>query len=115
MLRHFVGVIMTKELNCRNCANPDCGQSFKPKVYNAIYCGADCRKIITNKKVLQRYYDKKDRLSSKRICSTEDPPCGTILSRYNTESICEACKRERYIQRLVGWGWSEKKLRDEMK
>ena len=95
--------------NSRNCANPECNKAFLPKVYNAIYCSAECRKIITNQKVLQRYYDKKARLNSKRICKTKK--CSTILSRYNEEDICERCKRERYVQRLVGWGWSEAKVR----
>jgi len=80
-------------------------------VYNAIYCGAECRKVITNKKVLQRYYEKKERRNSRRVCLTKK--CGTVLSRYNEEDICEQCKRERFIQRLVGWGWSEYKLRRE--
>ena len=102
---------MTKESNCKSCANPDCGKSFVPKVYNAIYCGAECRKVITNKKVLQRYYEKKERRNSRRVCLTKK--CGTVLSRYNEEDICEQCKRERFIQRLVGGGWSEYKLRRE--
>jgi hypothetical protein len=33
------------------------------------------------------------------------------LSRYNQEDICEQCKRERLIMRLVGWGWDEAKVR----
>ena len=109
MRKHFVGVIMKRVSSSRNCVNPDCKKPFMPRVYNAIYCSAECRKIITNQKVLQRYYDKKARLSSRRICETGG--CDTILSRYNEEDICERCKRERFIKRLVGWGWSESKLR----
>ena len=109
MRKHFVGVITRKVSNCRNCANPDCGKEFTPRVYNAIYCSAECRKIITNQKVLQRYYDKKARLNSKRTCFTKG--CPTILSRYNQEDICERCKRERFVKRLVGWGWDEKEVR----
>ena len=104
--------MMTKELKWRNCENPECGVAFRPKVYNAIYCGSACRRIVTNQRVLQRYYDRKDRLNSKRICTTSK--CGTNLSRYNAEGICEKCKRERLVQRLVGWGWDERKVRKEM-
>ena len=100
---------MKEKLDFKNYANPDCLQSFMPKVYNAIYCGSTCRKIITNQKVLQRYYDKKARRNSRRVCDTLD--CNTVLSRYNDEDICEQCKRERFIMRLVGWGWNEAELR----
>jgi len=111
MRKHFVGVIMKKVSSSRICANSACKAEFMPKVYNAIYCGAECRKIITNQKVLQRYYDKKARLTSRRVCKTD--ACGRVLSRYNAEDICESCKRERFIKRLIGWGWDEKKLRSE--
>ena len=109
MRKHFVGVIQKKVSNYKACANSECKKEFIPRVYNAIYCSAECRKVITNQKVLQRYYDKKARLNSKRTCRTKG--CHTILSRYNAEDICETCKRERFIQRLVGWGWDEEKLR----
>ena len=109
MRKHFVGVIVKKVSSSRNCANPDCKKPFTPRVYNAIYCNAECRKIITNQKVLQRYYDKKARLTSRRVCITDK--CGTVLSRYNSEDICEQCKRERLVMRLVGWGWDEAKVR----
>ena len=111
MRKHFVGVIVKKVSSSKDCANPNCKKTFMPRVYNAIYCNAECRKIITNQKVLQRYYDKKARLNSRRTCITKE--CGTILSRYNAEDICEQCKRERFIQRLVGWGWNERLVRKE--
>lgn len=96
----------------RLCANPECQQGFVAKVYNTIYCSSECRKKVTNKKLLENYHRKKDNKNKKRICITKD--CNTILSRYNDEEICEHCKGERFIQRLVGWGWDEKKLRDEV-
>nr|DAT56976.1 MAG TPA: hypothetical protein [Caudoviricetes sp.] len=95
----------------RVCSNPDCLKTFIAKVYNTIYCSAECRKIITNKKLLDNYYRKKENKSKKRVCVTDN--CTTILSRYNDEDICEQCKKERYIQRLVGWGWDEEALRNE--
>lgn len=96
----------------RNCANNECNKEFIAKVYNTIYCSTDCRKIITNKKLLENYYRKKENKTKKRVCKTKE--CTTILSKYNKEDICELCKTERYIKRLVGWGWDEKKLRDEL-
>jgi hypothetical protein len=94
------------------CKNLDCGKKFTPRSYNSIYCCAECRKIVTNKKLLENYYEKKRNKNKKRICKTKT--CTTVLSKYNKEDICENCKRERYVKRLVGWGWDEKKVRDGM-
>jgi len=96
----------------RFCANEDCLKSFVPKTYNGVYCSADCRKTSTNKKLLEKYYENKANKTRKRRCSTSG--CSTILSIYNKEKICERCKTERYIARLVSWGWDEQKLREEM-
>jgi len=93
------------------CKNEACKKVFVPKTYNAIFCSADCRRVVTNKKLLDNYYKKKEKKNTKRVCETKK--CTTVLSRYNKEDICERCKRERYIKRLVGWGWDEEKLRDE--
>lgn len=95
------------------CANGVCINFFNPKTYNAIFCCADCRRVVTNKRLLDKYYQSKDNKNKKRTCETES--CTTILSRYNKEGMCEACKVERYIKRLSSWGWSEQKLRDEFK
>jgi hypothetical protein len=106
-----------KKLNSSNhsdeiqCKNEECLKSFTPKTYNAIFCSPECRRVVTNKKLLDKYYENKERKNRKRVCQTKD--CETILSSYNKEDICERCKRERYILRLVSWGWDENKLRDE--
>lgn len=95
----------------RVCKNEKCKKKFEAKVYNSIYCSAECRRIVTNKKLLENYYEKKRNKGKKRTCATDG--CTTILSRYNKEHICERCKDERFIQRLVSWGWDEEKLRKE--
>ena len=43
----------------RICAYEECGKEFCAKVYNAIYCSAECRKIVTNRNLLASYYEKK--------------------------------------------------------
>lgn len=96
----------------RECANEDCVTIFIPKTYNGVYCSPECRRVVTNKRLLENYYIGKENKKKKRICFTND--CDTVLSIYNKEKICEKCKKERYIARLVSWGWDEKKLRDEM-
>lgn len=96
----------------RTCKNLDCSKPFKAKSYNSIYCSAECRRVVTNAKLLSNYYEKKANINKKRICKTKS--CKTVLSRYNKENICEKCKRERYVQRLVGWGWEESSVRDSL-
>jgi hypothetical protein len=91
------------------CAYEECGKKFKAKVYNAIYCSAECRKVVTNRNLLASYYEKKENKNKKRICKNKN--CTTTLSIYNKENICERCKRERFVARLVSWGWSEKDAR----
>ena len=100
------------EKESRICANNVCKTEFMPRVYNAIYCCTACRRLVSNEKILKRYHANKAARGKKRRCDTKG--CNTMLSRYNKENICESCKRERYIQRLVGWGWDEAKLRKEM-
>jgi len=90
----------------RVCANVDCKNKFTAKVYNTIYCSAECRKIVTNKKLLENYYEKKKNRQTKRICKTDG--CDTILSRYNDEKICEACKKKDSLKDLfLGVGMSK--------
>ena len=93
------------------CANPECNAGFLPLVHNAIYCSPECRRIMTNKKVLSKYYEKKEAKNGKRVCANKI--CDTILSRYNKENICESCKTKRLIKRLGGWGWDEERLQKD--
>jgi len=96
----------------RVCSNEDCLELFAPKVHNAVYCSAECRKIVTNKKILDKYHQKKANKSLKnRVCKTRG--CETLLSNYNDENICGACQVERLKNRLEGWGWDRSKLDEE--
>jgi len=81
------------------CANIDCGKSFAPTRHNQKYCTKECCKIITNAKIMQQYYEKKDRKSGKkRICKK----CKvTTLSRYNEGNTCQSCMlSERAANRI---------------
>ena len=99
------------EYDIRVCGQ--CGASFQPKAHNGKYCSVGCRKVATNKKVLDRYYENKDRLSGKNSKVCRRRGCKTILSRYNKEDICEAHKIDRFVKRLGRWGWDEEQLRRE--
>lgn len=83
-----------------------------PKVHNAIYCSIECRRIVTNQKVLDKYYEKKDKKNKpKRICKARN--CKTILSQYNSEDICEAHQVIRLKDRLESWGWDRNDLDEQ--
>jgi len=100
------------ELLPKICANEECGRIYEPKVHNSVYCSTECRRVVTNKKVLNKYYEKKDKKNSKRrICKKKD--CETILSRYNEEDICEAHQVERLKDRLQSWGWDRQQLDED--
>jgi len=105
------GLIRTMEYDVILCG--ECGVEFSPKAHNGKYCSVDCRKVATNKKVLDRYYENKDRRSGKNQKKCSRKGCTTILSRYNAEDICEAHKIDRFAKRLGKWGWDEQKIREE--
>lgn len=73
----------------KNCANSECEKLFAPTRHNQKYCSKECCKIVTNAKIMQQYYEKKDRKSGKRrVCKK----CKvTPLSRYNEGTTCQSC------------------------
>lgn len=69
----------------KNCIN--CGETFDSNKKNQKYCTPSCCRLATNKKIMEKYYENKKRLSGeKRYCS-----CGLLLSRYNDNIICYQC------------------------
>ena len=69
----------------KKCAN--CGISFDTNKKNQKYCTPACCRLATNKKIMEKYYENKKRLSGyKRYCG-----CGQLLSRYNDNSLCFQC------------------------
>lgn len=76
------------------CANDGCENEFEKSTHNQKYCCDECCREATNKKIREKYYEEKARLSGKkRICSTRG--CKNILSRYNEDSICAECVANR--------------------
>lgn len=70
------------------CANKECAKEFDAKTHNQKYCSDDCCRIATNKKIMEKYYEKKAiRNGAKRLCRS----CKSSLSRYNSENICSLC------------------------
>jgi len=74
------------------CANKDCpnGGEFTPKTHNQKYCNEQCCRIATNKKIMEKYYEKKAiKNGAHRVCKF----CKTKLSRYNENNFCSTCEK----------------------
>jgi hypothetical protein len=76
----------------------ECNLKFDAKTHNQKYCSGECCRIATNKRIMEKYYQKKARLNGlERLCG-----CGSTLSRYNSEDTCSNCdsknkKNKRYL------------------
>ena len=73
----------------RICANTLCMIAFAPSRHNQKYCSKDCCKVVTNSKIMEQYYEEKERKSGKpRTCKS----CKVSrLSRYNQTNTCAPC------------------------
>lgn len=72
------------------CGNTDCNKDFTPKTHNQKYCSDECCRIATNKRIMEKYYEKKAIRSGKfRPCKK----CNAPLSRYNQSAICSVCEK----------------------
>jgi hypothetical protein len=74
------------------CANKEClnGKEFIPKTHNQKYCSDECCRIATNRRIMEKYYEKKAiRNGASRICKK----CKTKLSRYNQNDVCSTCEK----------------------
>lgn len=63
---------------------------FFKNTHNQKYCTPECCRVVTNLKLMERYYDKKSRRDGlERECKTDG--CHSILSRYNDQEYCSSC------------------------
>ena len=68
----------------------ECGNDFEFKTHNQKYCSDECCRIATNRRIMEKYYEKKAiRNGAARPCSK----CKAQLSRYNTSELCSTCER----------------------
>ena len=78
-----------------NCANPECLKEFNPKTHNQKYCSDECCRIATNKRIMDKYYEKKAiKNGAPRPCKK----CKAQLSRYNKSNLCSACEKKIRIE-----------------
>ncbi len=74
------------------CSREDCGKEFASKTHNQKYCSDECCRIATNRRIMEKYYEKKAIKGGKqRQCKS----CKSILSRYNYTSICSLCEEKK--------------------
>ncbi len=66
-----------------------CDHTFEAKVSYQIYCSAECRNSATKEKIAARYLvtRRNKRFGKNRKCKS----CGTLLSIYNDEQMCQVC------------------------
>lgn len=73
------------------CANKECAKEFEAKTHNQKYCTEECCRLATNKRIMEKYYEKKAiRNGAVRVCKR----CQTKLSRYNDSVLCVSCSRK---------------------
>jgi hypothetical protein len=72
------------------CFNSDCKKDFEPKTHNQKYCSDECCRVATNKRIMEKYYEKKAiRNGAFRACKK----CNVSLSRYNQSTLCSSCEK----------------------
>jgi len=77
------------------CANKECAKEFDAKTHNQKYCCDECCRVATNKKIMEKYYEKKAiRSGAKRECRI----CKSRLSRYNQSNICSRCEKNSAVK-----------------
>lgn len=72
------------------CNNKECAKNFEPKTHNQKYCCDECCRVATNRRIMEKYYEKKAiRNGALRVCKK----CTSQLSRYNQSSLCATCEK----------------------
>lgn len=72
------------------CASQECQVEFVPRKHNSKFCSSECCKLEANRKMMEKYYERKRRRAGAvRFCIECET---TRLSRYNSGDICGACE-----------------------
>jgi hypothetical protein len=72
------------------CANKECAKDFDAKTHNQKYCSDECCRVATNRRIMEKYYEKKAiRGGATRLCKK----CNLPLSRYNQSIVCSSCEK----------------------
>ena len=77
------------------CLNNECGKDFESKTHNQKYCSDECCRVATNKRIMEKYYEKK---AIKNGAPRKCKGCPGLLSRYNSESYCSKCTKSKHAK-----------------
>jgi hypothetical protein len=72
------------------CSNKECAKDFDAKTHNQKYCSDECCRVATNKRIMEKYYEKK---AIKNGALRKCKKCSIRLSRYNQNKICSSCEK----------------------
>lgn len=80
------------------CANKEClnEKEFTPKTHNQKYCSEECCRIATNKRIMEKYYEKKAIRNGTIIRKCKK--CKSKLSIYHNENFCSSCEKSLNIE-----------------
>lgn len=65
----------------------ECGNEFEFRTHNQKYCSNQCCRVATNKRIMEKYYEKRKRLTGQLITCE----CGAPLSKYGDGALCVMC------------------------
>jgi len=77
------------------CLNSECGLDFDSKTHNQKYCSDECCRVATNKRIMEKYYEKK---AIKNGAPRKCKGCPGLLSRYNSEPYCAKCIKSNHTK-----------------
>jgi hypothetical protein len=83
------------------CLNIECKKDFISKTHNQKYCSDECCRIATNKRIMEKYYEKK---AIKNGAPRKCKGCVGFLSRYNNDLYCAKCiksKSSNYKKKIM--------------
>lgn len=66
-----------------------CDKNFESSISYQIYCSEQCREEATKEKIAQRYIQS--RRQKRKGKNRECKQCGSKLSIYNDETLCNNC------------------------
>jgi hypothetical protein len=73
------------------CGNKECAKDFDAKTHNQKYCSDECCRVATNKRIMEKYYEKK---AIKKGALRKCKKCYIKLSRYNDNTVCSICEKK---------------------
>jgi hypothetical protein len=77
------------------CGNKECAIEFEAKTHNQKYCSDECCRVATNRRIMEKYYEKKAiKNGAFRGCKK----CKSRLSRYNQSDYCAMCEKNINIK-----------------